>query len=173
MAVRSPPMGNAGTSVRVRTLTERDRAWVRCRLDEDWGGPVQARAGMVGDVAALPGFVVDVDRVPTGFATYAIVGAAAELAVLDAGTSGRGIGTMLTEAVAGAARSANATELWVVTTNDNIDALRFYQRRGFRLRSVRPGAVDEVRRSTKPEIAERGHHGIAIHDEIELVRRLL
>jgi hypothetical protein len=60
----------------------------------------------------------------------------------------------------------------VVTTNDNVDALRFYQRRGFRLDALRPGAVDEARRARKSEIPAIGEHGIALRDEIELVSDL-
>jgi hypothetical protein len=59
-----------------------------------------------------------------------------------------------------------------VTTNDNVDALRFYQRRGFRLRAVRPGAVDDARRTLKPEIPAVGEQGIPIRDEIELERAI-
>jgi hypothetical protein len=55
-----------------------------------------------------------------------------------------------------------------VTTNDNVDALRFYQRRGFRLARVRPGAVDESRRVLKPEIPTVGAYGIPLRDELEL-----
>jgi ribosomal protein S18 acetylase RimI-like enzyme len=57
----------------------------------------------------------------------------------------------------------------LTTTNDNVDALRFYQRRGFRLAALRPGAVDEARR-IKPEIPQVGEHGIPLHDELDLVR---
>jgi pimeloyl-ACP methyl ester carboxylesterase len=59
--------------------------------------------------------------------------------------------------------------IWVVTTNDNTDALRFYQRVGFRLREARVGAVDEARRTLKPSIPRAGRHGIPLRDEIELV----
>jgi hypothetical protein len=60
----------------------------------------------------------------------------------------------------------------VVTTNDNVDALRFYQRRGFRLTAVRCGAVDQSRRTVKPQIPVTGNYGIPIRDEIELVQDL-
>jgi hypothetical protein len=56
-----------------------------------------------------------------------------------------------------------------VTTNDNVNALRFYQRRGFRLSELRAGAVDEARRQRKPSIAPVADNGIPIRDELELV----
>ena len=61
----------------------------------------------------------------------------------------------------------------VVTTNDNIEALRFYQRRGFRLTLIRPGAVDRSRAELKPEIPESGAFDIPLRDELELEMRLV
>ena len=58
------------------------------------------------------------------------------------------------------ARRVGCTQVWLTTTNDNLDALRFYQRRGFRLARIRPGAMDAARASLKPEIPEVGSHGI-------------
>ena len=54
-----------------------------------------------------------------------------------------------------------------MTTNDNLGALRFYQRRGLRLVAVHRGAVDHAR-AVKPAIPRVGEHGIEIHDELEL-----
>jgi ribosomal protein S18 acetylase RimI-like enzyme len=61
--------------------------------------------------------------------------------------AGAGVGRQLLDAVAASARAAGAARLLVMTTNDNLAALRFYQRRGFRLADLRPGAVDEARAS--------------------------
>ena len=72
------------------------------------------------------------------------------------------------EAVWLLARRQGCTRLWVITTNDNVDALRFYQRRGFRLVRVHRGAVDRSRASLKPEIPPVGAYGIPLRDEIEL-----
>jgi hypothetical protein len=47
--------------------------------------------------------------------------------------------------------------------------LRFYQRRGFRLVEVRPGAMDHYRKR-KPTIPEVGEFGIPLRDELRLVR---
>ena len=55
----------------------------------------------------------------------------------------------------------------LTTTNDNIDALRFYQRRGFRMSALRPGVIDRSRLH-KPEIPRTGDYGIPLRDEIDL-----
>jgi ribosomal protein S18 acetylase RimI-like enzyme len=59
----------------------------------------------------------------------------------------------------------------VLTTNDNVDALRFYQRRGFRLVELRPGAVDAAREVLKPEIPRAGAYGVPLRDELVLEMR--
>ena len=82
-----------------------------------------------------------------------------------------GAGTALIQAVAQLARRQGCTRLWVITTNDNVDALRFYQRRGFCLVRVHRGAVDRSRACLKPEIPPVGAYGIPLRDEIELERQ--
>ena len=90
-----------------------------------------------------------------------------ELVVLEAFEKGRGIGTALLDATTDVARKAGCRRLWLVTTNDNLDALRFYQRRGLRLVRLWVDAVTEARLKLKPEIPLVGDHGIAIRDELE------
>lgn len=135
-------------------------------MEAEWGGALQARRGELHDVLALPGFVVEENGEPRGIATYRVDGGECELAFIEAFEPGRGIGTALLEAVRGAATGCR--RLWLVTTNDNLDALRFYQRRGFRIVALRPGAVDEARETLKPRIGRVGAFGIPIRDEFEL-----
>jgi uncharacterized protein (TIGR00725 family) len=80
-----------------------------------------------------------------------------------------GVGGRLVEAAAAAVADAGAGELWLVTTNDNLDALRLYQRHGFHLSELHAGAVDRARR-VKPAIPRVGDHGIPLRDELVLVR---
>ena len=93
-----------------------------------------------------------------------------EVLSLHADEQWRGAGTALIEAAAQLARRQGCTRLWVITTNDNVDALRFYQRRGFCLVRVHRGAVDRSRATLKPEIPLVGAYGIPLRDEIELER---
>ena len=88
---------------------------------------------------------------------------------MNAITVGRGVGTALIEALISRLQAASVEVLRVTTTNDNLAALRFYQRRGFRITEARPGAVDQARR-LKPSISMIGEFGLPIHDEIELER---
>jgi len=133
------------------------------------GGRLQARRGELLDVLALPGFVAETDGERVGLLTYRLDDEGCEVAVLVALRRQGGIGSALLDALR--AEVGESARLWVVTTNDNLDALRFYQRRGFVLRALRPGAVDEARRSLKPHIGRVGEHGIPLRDELELESR--
>ena len=82
-----------------------------------------------------------------------------------------GVGTALLEAAEQLAAGHGCARLWLITTNDNVDALRFYQRRGFQLAAVHRHAVDDSRSRLKPEIPVVGAYGIPIRDEIELEKR--
>ncbi len=90
-----------------------------------------------------------------------------EILTLHASRQWSGIGSALIAAARRVAEASGAWRLWLITTNDNVDALRFYQRRGFRLAAVRPGAVDRTRQR-KPEIPRTGDFGIPLRDEIDL-----
>lgn len=79
----------------------------------------------------------------------------------------QGIGTLLLKTAISLARHQNCQRIWLITTNDNLKALGFYQRRGFHLRAVYPDVIKESRR-LKPEIPEIGFNNIPLRDEIEL-----
>jgi len=106
-----------------------------------------------------------------GAGDLALDDAECELVTLDALRQQNGVGSALLAAVAKQAAARGCQRVWLITTNDNINAIRFYQRRGMRLIAVHPGAVDAARR-IKPSIPVIGEHGIPIHDELEFELRL-
>lgn len=99
--------------------------------------------------------------------TYQIQGEVLEIITLNSLEEGQGIGSALIAAVTSQARDCQCTRVWVTTTNDNTGAIDFYQRRGYTLREIRKGAVDQAR-TIKPSIPEVSEDGTAISDEIEL-----
>ncbi|MDQ5832451.1 MAG: GNAT family N-acetyltransferase [Actinomycetota bacterium] len=107
-----------------------------------------------------------------GVLTYVASGEECEILTLHAARQWAGTGTALVEALQVLAGEQHWGRLWVQTTNDNVDALRFYQRRGFRLVELRPGAVDAAREVLKPEIPRAGAYGIPLRDELVLEMRL-
>jgi N-acetylglutamate synthase-like GNAT family acetyltransferase len=132
-----------------------------------WGSPIVLSRGRAHDASELSALICEAAGETVGLATYDIRDGDCELVTIDAFTRGRGIGTMLLDAVIQAARRQGRRRLWLITSNDNLSALRFYQRRGLRLIAVHRGAIDEARR-VKPEIPLVGDDGIPIHDELEL-----
>ncbi len=157
--------------VRIRPVAEGDRPMLSWLVAELWGSELVAVHGSVLRPAELPGFIAERSRRVVGLLTYQVLGDVLEIVTLNAIERRVGIGTMLIEAAAGAARRFRCHEVRLTTTNDNIDALRFYQRRGFRLAELRPGAVDRSRQE-KPQIPRVGDYGIPLHDEIDLTLRV-
>lgn len=153
--------------VAVRPIGDADRGWVSSRIIELWGEDRMVNQGQTHVVSALPGFVAEVDGEAAGLLTYHVGGAACEIVTLNSWREGAGVGSALIDAAVDAAGAAGCTRVWLLTTNDNLRALRFYQRRGFRLAALYPDALTEARR-IKPSIPVTGYHGIPIRDEIEL-----
>lgn len=151
----------------VRSKTEQDDTQLRVFLSAHNAARV-ARRGELVDATEQPAVLAWSGDELVGAGTYVVRGPACELLTLHASRRFAGTGSALVAAVRELARQAGCSVLWVVTTNDNVDALRFYQRRGFRLARLRPGAVDESRRTLKPEIPETGAYGVRLRDEIEL-----
>lgn len=151
----------------VRPRAPEDELEVQRFLAERWAADFVIARDEVHHPAALPGFVAVLGARLVGLATYTVREGACELVTLDSALERAGVGTRLLDAVTGAARAAGCARVWLVTTNDNLDALRFYQKRGFRLVAVHRGAVDRAR-ARKPAIPALGDHGIPVHDEIEL-----
>ena len=159
--------------MKIRAKEPKDQPWIEQLLNERWAGEGRVVVhGETFDARTLPAIIAGEQE---GLATYQIRRANhltfAELITLDAVRAGRGVGTALIEGLLSKLRVEGANVLRVTTTNDNLDALRFYQRRGFRIIAVRLGAVDESRR-IKPSIPAIGEYGIPIHDEIELERAI-
>ena len=153
----------------IREAVDADRDWIRTKLIAGWGSQVMVLRGRLLDVSDLPALVCGENE---GVLHHrALDDLTYEIVTLEAYRQWRGIGTALVERVAALAKDKGFRELAVVTTNDNLDALRFYQSRGFHLFALRPGAVEEAR-SLKPEIAPTGNYDLPIRDELEL-RRLL
>lgn len=133
---------------------------------ERWGATIVVARGRAYNVLELPGFVAEADGALMGALTFARLHGEIEIVTLDSFSENKGIGTALLDAAVALGRSEGVRRLCLVTSNDNIRALRFYQRRGWRLSALYPGAIDAARR-IKPEIPLIGEHDIPLRDEIE------
>lgn len=151
----------------IAPATPEDSAWAEVYWTERWGSARVVTRGQIYDARTLPAFVAWLGDQRAGIATYRIDETACELVTLDAIIEGQGVGSALIDAVANTARLSGCRRLWLITSNDNLDALRFYQRRGLHISAIYPNAIDEARK-LKPEIPQIGDHEIPIRDEIEL-----
>lgn len=146
----------------VRPLRPDDRDWVRDRVAERWGSPTVVAHGVVYEPSSLPGLVAEDDGRAVGLLTFIVEGGECEIVTIDAFDEGRGVGTALIDAV----KAFGHKRLWLVTTNDNSRAQRFYERVGFSLVRVHQGAVERSR-ELKPEIPLVSDDGTPIRDELE------
>jgi len=155
----------------IRAATSGDREAIVALLMDRWGGETLIVHDTVYRPADLPAFVAVDGPDLVGLVTYEPGIESWHVLSLDSLVPGRGIGSALLDRVEGTARAVCCPRVTLVTTNDNLDAIRFYQRRGYRIASIDPGAVDRARR-TKPSIPLIGLHGIPIRDEVTLVKNL-
>ena len=150
----------------IRPVSSDDRDWIAQFITERWGAEFVVAHYEVYQCKDLPGFVATDGEEKVGLITYKIIGDDCEIVSLDSLRPCKGIGTDLIEAVKRAAIESGCRRLCLVTTNDNMNALRFYQKRGFVLVKINRNAV-EFARKLKP-IPLIGAEGIRLRDEIEL-----
>ncbi|MFX4302815.1 GNAT family N-acetyltransferase [Alicyclobacillus tolerans] len=152
---------------------EEDLRWLNQLWQVEWGGEAMVSRGHVFYLHDLHSVMAKDENGYVGAATYRFdMENNCELMIINALSPASGVGTRLLAAVEQEASRRGCRRVWLITSNDNLDALRFYQKRGYRITAVYPGAIDEAR-SIKPTIPLKGDHDIEIHDEIELEKRLL
>ena len=171
MVAPTRPAPSPDQAVAVRAVDPGALAWAS--LPSSAWGTVVARLGELVDLAELPALVAEIDGEPAGLLTWRHDAGTGEIEVvgLEAWVRERGVGAALLRAVRRQARQLGVARLWLITNNDNLAALRFYQRRGWQLCGVHVGGTDRSR-AVKPSIPLVGDHGIPIHHEIELELRL-
>ncbi len=155
----------------VRALTPEDRVWVQRVLRQYWATTVQVTRGRVFHADELPGFAAWRGDEAIGLITYNIEGDECEIVTHNSLAGHGGIGTCLLAEVRKLARERGCRRLWLITTNDNTPALRFYQRREFDMAALHRNAITEAR-GLKNEIPDVGMDGIPIRHEIEMELKL-
>lgn len=175
----------------IRPLQREDREWVAHFLDEHWGSTQMVSRGRIIYGHLLPGFVAERPKPPEegaeneeidddateenpmvtmekiGLLTYQVEEKECEVVSLDSRVEGIGIGTALVSELVSAAKEVKISRIWLITTNDNLPALKFWQKRKFELVKVHRNSIEQARR-LKPQIPIKGIEGIPIRDELEL-----
>ena len=155
--------------LRVRDFVEDDHDWARRLLAEHGGGSHRmARLGELVDPLSHEGLVAEEGGEPIGLLTVDESGHGLEVLTLHSVIPGRGAGSLLLATALEVAIASDAPRLWLVTTNDNLGAIRFYIHRGMRVAAVHAGGVDADRAVLKPQIpATNPDNRIPIRDYVE------
>jgi GNAT superfamily N-acetyltransferase len=159
------------TAILVRRLTQTDFPRLRQMWKKTWGDEFLVIHGAIYYPDALDGFLAFDGNECVGEITFALTEGTCEIVSLDSVREGQGLGTRLIQAVVDEARKQNCSRVFLITTNDNLNALGFYQKRGFELVGINRGAVTAARQ-LKPSIPLMGMNGIPLRDEIEMEIRL-
>ena len=151
----------------LRRLSRDDVPRLRQFWIEHWGGEEMIARGNIYRPEQLEGFVIEEDEEWIGLLTFLVKDGDCEVISLDSLHQGQGLGSRLIDQVIQEARRQGCRRLFLITTNDNLNALGFYQRRGFEIAAVYRGAVNESRKR-KPGIPLVGYDNIPLRDEIEV-----
>jgi len=151
----------------IRRNDTSDQDWIKQFMLDHWYSEQIIVHKTIFTPASLPGFTAEKNGKILGLVTYHIQQSVCEIVSLDSLYPGRGIGSALLRAVQENAFQDGWSCLRVITTNDNLAALGFYQKFGFHLVAVCPDAVTEARK-VKPTIPFNGENGIPLRDEIIL-----
>ena len=130
-----------------------------------WGSETIVSRGKAYKVQDLDGILVYENGKIIGLGLYHIKNNC-EIVLLETFIHNKGIGTKIIEKIKEIAESNKCKRIWLVTTNSNINAIKFYQKRGFTISNIYINAMEEARK-IKPEIPKMAENGIEIRDEIE------
>ena len=155
----------------IRRLSAEELPRLRQFWIEHWGGEIMITRGHIYRPEQLEGFVIEDGAEWIGLLTFIIRDDELEITSLDSLRERQGIGSLLLDRALGEARARGCRRLFLITTNDNLNALGFYQKRGFELVAIHRGAIDESRK-IKPSISLMGMNNIPLRDEIELEIKL-
>ncbi|MBJ8029311.1 GNAT family N-acetyltransferase [Bacillus cereus group sp. N21] len=153
--------------IRIQKITVEMRETIELFMHENWGSTLMVSRERAHQLDQLPGFIATEDNRIIGIITYEIKENDCEIVSLDSFKENKGIGTKLVEYVIDIAKKQCCKKVWLITTNDNTNALRFYQKRGFMMTNLYIDAVKEARK-IKREIPLIGYDNIAISHEIQL-----
>lgn len=157
--------------IEIRPKEKKDDPWLKEIMTKAWGSETVV-ASKSFNTLELPGFIAEINGKNLGVLIYNIARNKLEIVSLNSTEEGKGVGSGLIEKGKELTKEMKLKSVWLVTSNDNIDALKFYQRRGFRITKVYPNAIDKARK-LKPNIPKIGNYGIPLRDALELEYKIV
>lgn len=159
------------TKFNIERITNDTRELVNQFFIDNWYSTDMSIRGEIIDGTKLDGFLLQEDNTIVGLITYTFFGDICEIVSFDSKRENIGIGSALLRELEEVARDNSCNKMRLITTNDNMRALQFYQKRGYCLTKLYPNAMDEVRK-VKPDVPLLGDNDIPLRDEIELEKQL-
>ncbi len=152
----------------INTASKTDFEWIKELYTRTWSGDICVSRGKVQKVDDFTGgFVAETGGQNTRFITYTVTGPEVEITGIVSLKEKSGVGSALVKAVIEMAKKQKLKKVCLVTTNDNLNGIGFWQKRGFKLVKVYPGSMEYVRK-IKPAVPLIGENGIPLRDELEL-----
>lgn len=151
----------------IQRIDQGNRIQIDAFIVERWFTREMIVHGECFDLGKAEGFYVEKNGVVIGLLIYRVSDGTMEILSLDSIHENQGIGTSLLNMAIFEAQALKCRRLMVITTNDNLHALRFYQKRKFDIVAMHRNALD-LSRKLKPEIPEKGIDGIPLRHEFEL-----
>ena len=152
----------------IRIASKIDMEWIKDIYIQTWGGDICVSRGKVRKVDNFTGgFVAKILGQNTGLITYTTTGLEIEITGLVSLKEKIGIGSALVKGVVELAEKQKVEKVCLVTTNDNLNGIGFWQKKGFKLVKVYPNAMEYVRK-LKPSVPLIGENDIPLRDELEL-----
>jgi ribosomal protein S18 acetylase RimI-like enzyme len=138
-----------------------------------WGYDFFVSRGKVHKAQDLDGILAYDNKKIIGLGLYYIKNNECEIVLMETFDQNKGIGTKIIDKIINIAKQNKCNRIWLITTNDNINAIKFYQKRGFCIVNIHINAIVESRKiilmhqQNSLNIPLIGEYGIPVRDEIE------
>jgi ribosomal protein S18 acetylase RimI-like enzyme len=158
--------------IKIEKILEEDKKEVLEIVKLLWGDEIIVAHGEVFHPSNLSGLLAKDGNQLLGILHFQIRGKECEILTLASLKKNQGVGSALLAEIERIAKCNGCCLLTLVTTNDNLNALGFYQKRGFYITALFPNQITQSRQY-KSSIPEIGDHGIPIRDELRLEKSLI
>ena len=150
----------------IKELEPKYRNQVYKFTKKEWGDLNIVSLGKIYNAEKLNGFVALNQEEVVGFVLYHVENNECEIIALYSDIENIGIGTALIKTMKDFTIKNNYRRLFLITTNDNVRAISFYQKNEFSIAAIHVDTIKNSRK-LKPQIPMIADNGLPIRDEIE------
>lgn len=151
--------------VHIGDLCSIEKDSIMAKIKTNWGSTSIVYSGMVYDLNTLKGIALKNNDIIVSILFYQVINKELNIILLESFVKRKGFGRIILQKIKEISKGNKYKRIIVTTTNDNIDAIKFYQLNEFDIIEVKFNAVD-LSRKIKPEIPSVGNYGIKIKHEL-------